>query len=130
MFGKGSKLYSIFKFKCPRCHEGDLYKSSLASMQGIYNMHEHCPKCGQRFEMEPGFYWGAMYIGYGLSSGYMLSAMVFFIFVLELTVNQSFTAAIAGGVFIVPLVARLARAIWINIYVKYNPNWKSTESNK
>lgn len=121
MFGKGSKLYSIFRFKCPHCHEGDLYKSSLASMQGIYNMHDSCPNCGQHFQMEPGFYWGAMYIGYGLSSGYMLSAMVFYIFVLNLTVNQSFAAAIVGGVFIVPLVARLARAIWINIYVKYDP---------
>ncbi|MFK7798434.1 MAG: DUF983 domain-containing protein [Aureispira sp.] len=121
MFGKGSKLYSISRFKCPRCHEGDLYKTSLSSMQGIYNMHEECPHCQQRFEMEPGFYWGAMYIGYGLSSGYMLTAMVICLFAFGFTVNQSFAAAIAGGVIIVPLIARLARAIWINIYVKYKP---------
>lgn len=121
MFGKGSKLYSIFRFKCPRCHEGDLYKTPLSSMQGIYNMHEACSHCKQPFEMEPGFYWGAMYIGYGLSSGYMLTAMVVCLFVFDFTVNQSFAAAIAGGVVIVPMVARLARAIWINIYVKYKP---------
>jgi uncharacterized protein (DUF983 family) len=127
MLGKGSKLYSIFRFKCPRCHEGDLYKTSLVEMQGIYNMHDRCPKCGQHFEMEPGFYWGAMYIGYGLSSAYMLSAMVLFLFVFDLTVNQSFAAAIAGGVVIVPVVARLARAIWINIYVKYDPNASSAK---
>lgn len=128
MFGKGSKLYSIFRFKCPRCHEGDLYKTPLASMQGIYNMHEHCPKCNQPFEMEPGFYWGAMYIGYGLSSAYMLTAMVIFIFVFDLSVNQSFAAAIAGGLIIVPIVARLARAIWININVKYDPKAASKEN--
>ncbi len=122
MFKKGSKLYSISKFKCPRCHEGDLYKSSLASMQGIYNMHDNCPKCNQDYQKEPGFYWGAMYIGYALSSGYMLSAMVLCIFVFDFTVNQSFATAIVGGFLFVPLVARLARAIWINIYVKYKPS--------
>lgn len=122
MFGKGSKLYSIFKFKCPHCQEGNLYKSPLSSMQGIYNMYDNCPKCGQRFQMEPGFYWGAMYIGYGISSAYMLTAMMVYLFVFDLTVNQSFAAAIIGGIFIVPIIARLARAIWINIYVKYNAN--------
>jgi len=119
MFKKGSKLYSIFNFKCPRCHEGNLYKSTLAEFKGIYNMHDSCPKCNQDYQKEPGFYWGAMYIGYGLSSGYMLTAMVIGLFVFDLSTNQSFIAAILGGVVIVPLVARLARAIWINIYVRY-----------
>jgi hypothetical protein len=91
-------------------------------MQGIYNMHDNCPKCNQDYQKEPGFYWGAMYIGYGLSSGYMLSAMVLCIFAFDFTVNQSFVTAIIGGVLFVPLMARLARAIWINIYVKYKPS--------
>jgi hypothetical protein len=91
-------------------------------MQGVYNMYDNCPKCHQDFQKEPGFYWGAMYIGYGLSSGYMLSAMVLCIFAFDFTVNQSFAAAIVGGVLFVPLIARLSRAIWINISVKYNPN--------
>ena len=71
--------------------------------------------------MEPGFYWGAMYVGYGLSSGYMLSAMMLLIFGFGLTVNQSFVIAILGAIVIVPMVARLARSIWIHIYVRYNP---------
>lgn len=119
LFKKGTKLYSITRFKCPRCHEGDLYKTPLASMQGIYNMNEKCPNCAQDFEKEPGFYWGAMYIGYALSSGYMLSAMLICLFVLDFSTNQSFATAIAGALIILPIVARLARAIWINIYVKY-----------
>lgn len=130
MFKKGSKLYSIARFKCPRCHEEDLFKTPLSSMQGIYNMHEECPNCKQSFQMEPGFYWGAMYIGYGLSSGYMLTATLLCIFLLGLTVNQSFGVAIVGGVFIVPLFARLARAIWINIYVKYQKQYSYEENYK
>ncbi len=122
MFGKGSKLYSAFNFKCPKCHEGNLFKSSLFSMEGIYNMHEDCPSCGQKFEIEPGFYWGAMYIGYALSSGYMLSGMTASILLLGLTVNQSFALVIFLGVLIVPLIARMARSIWINIYIHYDKN--------
>ncbi len=26
MFGEGTKLYSILRMKCPRCHEGDFFK--------------------------------------------------------------------------------------------------------
>lgn len=120
MFKKGSKLYSISKFKCPQCHEGDLYKSSI--IEGIYNMHEECTECNQSFEIEPGFYIGAMYIGYALNSGYMLIGMVLAIFLLDFSVNQSLLLVIFGGVFIMPWVARLARAIWINICVRYNKN--------
>ena len=118
MFRKGNKLYSVFNKKCPRCHEGDLFKSSILSFQGIYNMHENCTVCGQDFQKEPGFYWGAMYIGYMLSSGYMLSAMVICIFIFELSLTMSFVATIAAGLLIVPFFARMARSIWINIYVR------------
>jgi len=123
MFKRGSKIYSISKFKCPSCHEGNLYKTPLSSFKGIYNMHDKCTECGTDFQKEPGFYWGAMYIGYMLSSAYMLSSMLLLIFLLGLTVNQSFAVAILGAILIVPLVARLARSIWINIYVRYKgPN--------
>jgi uncharacterized protein (DUF983 family) len=122
MLKKGSKIYSISKFKCPGCHEGNLFKTPLSSFKGIYNMHDKCIECGEDFQKEPGFYWGAMYIGYMLSTAYMLSSMFSLIFFLKLTVNQSFVVAISGGVLIVPVVARLARSIWIHIYVRYKGN--------
>ncbi len=120
MLKRGSKLYAIRKYKCPRCHQGDLFKTSLASMQGVYNMYPNCPKCNQDFEMEPGFYWGAMYVGYGLYCFYMLGTIAVLIFGFGLTVNQSFGTALAIGVIMVPVIARLARVQWINIAVRYN----------
>lgn len=124
MFGKGSKLYSIFAMKCPRCNEGDLYKTSLKEFKGIYNMHESCTHCGQEYELEPGFFWGAMYVGYGLSSGYMLTSFALLIWGLGFSVNKSFAITIFFGLFIMPIIARLARAIWLNIYVHYNKDQK------
>lgn len=120
MLGRGNKLYSIFSFKCPKCHQGKLYKTPLSAFQGIYNMHDNCPKCKQKYELEPGFYWGAMYIGYGLSSAYMLLSCFILIVLLKFSLASAFIISILGAIPIVPLIARLARAIWININVSYN----------
>ena len=30
-------------------------------------MYEYCPKCGLRFEIEPGFFWAAMYVSYAFN---------------------------------------------------------------
>jgi uncharacterized protein (DUF983 family) len=120
MFKRGSKLYAIRKSKCPKCHQGDLFKTSLFLMQGVYNMYDKCEECGQDFQLEPGFYWGAMYIGYGLYSAYMLGTTGFFVFVVGLSPNQSFFAALLGGIIMIPYIARRSRVLWINIAVRYN----------
>jgi len=36
-------------------------------------MFEDCPKCNLHFEIEPGFFWGAMYISYAITVGIMLT---------------------------------------------------------
>lgn len=120
MFKRGSKLYAIRKYKCPRCHQGNLFKTSLASLEGVYNMYTKCEECEQDFEMEPGFYWGAMYIGYGLYCAYMLGSIAILFFGIGFTLNQSFFATLLGGIIMIPVITRLARAQWINIAVRYN----------
>lgn len=32
-------------------------------------MHEHCPHCGLKFEVEPGYFYAAMYVSYAFSVG-------------------------------------------------------------
>lgn len=130
MFKKGNKLHSVVHHKCPRCHEGKMFKSSLLEMKGIYNMHDNCTECGQDFQMEPGFYWGAMYIGYMLSSAYMLTSTFFYILMFGWSIGLSFTIMIIGGIIILPVIARLARVIWINIYVGYKPKQLSKNKSK
>ena len=118
---KGTKLYSISQFKCPKCHNGDLYPTRLSSLQKIFSMNKRCDHCGQDFEIEPGFYWGSMYIAYGLSSGFMLVGFALIFFFFDTTIIQTFF--IVGGILAIfyGLIFRLARAIWINIYVHYDP---------
>ncbi|MBP9690099.1 MAG: DUF983 domain-containing protein [Bacteroidia bacterium] len=35
-------------------------------------MNEFCPVCEVRFEIEPGFFWGAMYVSYSITTAFML----------------------------------------------------------
>ncbi|GAB3978960.1 hypothetical protein GCM10028806_43230 [Spirosoma terrae] len=44
-------------------------------------MHENCPVCGLRYEAEPGFFTGAMYVSYALYVATIVSSFVLFVVV-------------------------------------------------
>ncbi|MCW5906419.1 MAG: DUF983 domain-containing protein [Chitinophagales bacterium] len=130
MFGKGSKLYSIVGMKCPRCHEGPLWRSPFYKLK-LYDMHESCPVCGLKYEREVGFWWGAMYVAYTFSSGALLIVMLVTLLVLKWELPAVFTAVGITALIGFTYNARLARSAWINMVVHYNPNWrKENEENE
>lgn len=49
-----------------------MFKHPATDLKRFMEMHEFCPTCGLRFEIEPGFFWGAMYVSYALTTGIML----------------------------------------------------------
>ncbi len=53
--------------KCPSCRKGNMYKYSIFNLTKFTEMHKNCPVCGFKFEIEPGFFYGAMYVGYAIS---------------------------------------------------------------
>ena len=61
-----SQLQAVINCKCPRCRQGDMYTHSLFSLN-YASMHEHCPVCNLRYEIEPGFFWAAMYVSYAFN---------------------------------------------------------------
>jgi len=50
---------------CPRCRAATIFRKSI--FMGFPRMCEQCPNCGLKFEREPGYFLGAMYISYGLA---------------------------------------------------------------
>jgi len=52
------------KCLCPQCRTGYMFKFPAWNWLKAYDMHEDCSVCGLHFEVEPGFFWGAMYINY------------------------------------------------------------------
>jgi len=64
---KQSKLYGVLNLKCPACHTGSLFKSkSYFPLSQITDMPNQCSVCGEDYIRETGFYFGAMYISYGV----------------------------------------------------------------
>lgn len=57
MFKKGTKIYSIAKGKCPKCHEGDFFKYKFTfNPSKITQLHDNCPNCNLKYMMEPSFF--------------------------------------------------------------------------
>ena len=69
---KPNKALSILQGKCPRCQSGKVFKYRPVNLQKFTDMNDNCPVCGLHFEIEPGFFWGAMYISYAITTGMML----------------------------------------------------------
>jgi hypothetical protein len=84
-------------------------------------MHDRCSNCGLRFNREPGYFLGAMYISYGLA----LAAIVAFGAVLwALTSWRLDKIAICAVLLFLPFVPTLtllSRVLWIYLDQKIDP---------
>ena len=125
---KGNKLYSIFTFTCPRCHEGKLFKHRRTYAKGFTELNKKCAVCKEDFEREPGFYFGAAYVSYALTVALWVALYVA-LTVFDLIGLMEFSFFDDGILFLVtgvillilllPLIYRFSRVIWINFFVKY-----------
>jgi len=86
-------------------------------------MPHRCKVCEQKFEPEPGFYYGAMFISYIISSFFYLTIAAACILWLGWTVNQSFVLIIAFAIVTYLWFLRISRSLWIHIVVGYDPNF-------
>ena len=122
---KRSLTQSLFGMKCPRCREGDLFKTSTISFQKPFEMLDSCPTCKQRYNPEPGYYYGAMFISYIFWGWFSILFCLTLVFLLNWSVNSAFVLLIIiSSVFFV-WIFRVSRSIWIHINVKYRPDYKS-----
>ena len=120
LLGKGSKLYSIFGMKCPRCHEGDFFKTKNPySLKHLSEMHNRCPVCNQNYEPEPNFYYGAMYVSYAYTVAIFVAVYV----TCKVFIGLSFWTSISILALVLlaigPYLFRISRVTWLNFFVKY-----------
>ena len=120
MFGKGSKLYSIFNSKCPQCQEGNFFKHPLSfNILKTTLAEETCSHCNIKYMREPSFFYGAMYVGYALSVAIAVALFIISHIFIGLSLIASFIFLSVGLVLLAPWTLRLSRMIWINIFIKY-----------
>ncbi|GAB4380504.1 MAG: DUF983 domain-containing protein [Salibacteraceae bacterium] len=120
---KGDKLYSIIYMKCPQCHEGDLYPvRNPYNFKYLFAMNTRCDKCGLKYELEPSFFYGAMYVNYALSVA--ISVAVFLIMFLS-GIEWPLWAYVVGVMIslfgLSPVTFRIGKSIYLNFFIHYNP---------
>ncbi|MBG8555391.1 DUF983 domain-containing protein [Hymenobacter sp. BT594] len=77
-------------------------------------MYEACPVCTQHYEPEVGFYWGAMYISYGLSVGIVvLVGLTLYYLAGDPPVWVYITSVAFAVILLTPLLFRYARALML-----------------
>ena len=130
MLKKGSKLNSILTGSCPKCHEESMYlEKNPYKMGKIFEMHETCSHCGTRYKIEPSFFYGAMYVSYGLSIAFGVASFIIANVFIGLGLIHSFIAIVATLVLTFPIILRLSRNIWINMFVQFDKDWKAKKIN-
>ena len=77
MLKKGSKLNSILTGSCPRCQNESMYldKNPL-HFSKLLKMKEKCSHCSLKYLIEPSFFYGAMYVSYGLNVALGVAAFI------------------------------------------------------
>ena len=122
IFQPGSKTYSIFHLKCPRCHEGDTFETGSWSFKKSFDMYQRCPKCDLDYFPEPGFYYGSMYVSYAVSVLVMFIPAGIAYFVFDAGFWAMFSLVLGIYISMFPFIFRWARNIWLNIFVTYSPS--------
>jgi len=84
-------------------------------------MNKKCPVCGQRFEPEPGFYYGAMFISYIFMGFISLGLTGLMVFYFKFSIELAFGILLAALALIFLWNLRFSRSIWIHLVVKYDP---------
>jgi uncharacterized protein (DUF983 family) len=119
---KGLKLYSMITGACPVCHEESMYKETNPyKLKYIQDMHERCSHCGTKYQIEPSFFYGAMYVSYGLGVAAAVATFIITYVFLDLEVMTAFLSIIGVLVVLMPILMRLSRNIWINLFFSYKP---------
>lgn len=99
--------------KCPKCERGNIYKQS--NLFAFSKMYPSCKACKYKFEIEPGYFYGAMYVGYGLS---VVEAIITYV------ISQFFVESIyilialifCSLIVMAPINFRFSRVLWMYIF--------------
>ncbi len=125
MLKKGSKLNSILTGTCPRCQNESMYldKNPL-HFSKILKMNEKCSHCGLKYQIEPSFFYGAMYVSYGLNVALSIAAFIVSYLVLNSSLKVAFISILISNVVLFPFVLRWARNIYINMFVSFDEKYR------
>ncbi len=127
-------LWSMFTMKCPRCRIGNMYRQNnpyrKLSLRSIFDMPEHCPVCQQKYDIEPGFWYGTGYVSYGLAVAISIASFILWVLLIGISTedNRIFYWLLFNAILLIslqPWLMRLSRAVYIRFFIKYDPDFEN-----
>ncbi len=120
---KGTKVYSIFTGACPKCHQESMYKTKNPYvLSDVLKINDKCSHCNTRYRLEPSFFYGSMYVSYGVGIAFAVAAFVISYLFLETSLLTAFISIVVTMIVFGPIIMRLSRNIWINLFMSYDKN--------
>lgn len=111
-------LSRALRLRCPLCGEGRLFRNYL-------RMEKNCSHCGIKFEREPGFFLGSIYINYGVTA--LIVAVAYPILLFKKVVSETplLVGALAFTLFFPILLFPFARSLWLGFDQWQDPRTKT-----
>ena len=112
-----SQIHSMFTYACPSCNSKTIYKNP--QFFRFSEMNDSCASCQFKFDKEPGFFYGAMYLSYGLAVAQSVAAFVLCQFIFEETFDLRLIPILISTILVfAPFNYKLSRVIWIYLFRK------------
>ncbi len=124
----GGEFRNALQLKCPKCRKADLFYFPILKFRRMYTMKDNCSCCGQKYMLEPGFFYGAMFLSYIMSSFFMLIS--FFVLKLSLGLKtwDTFGLVLILMILMYFYVFRVSRSIWLHFFLHYDPTVKCQDT--
>jgi uncharacterized protein (DUF983 family) len=107
-------IRDILDTRCPKCRKENMFIHRALKLQKMLKMHAKCPKCGQNFIPEPGFYFGAMYFSYAINVALMTTFGVAYEVVFDPdNVLYTLLSVLLPPLLLAPWNFRISRAIML-----------------
>jgi uncharacterized protein (DUF983 family) len=115
-------LTSMLRLRCPRCRQGKLFTvANPYNFKRMNDMPDQCPACGQDFEIEPGFYFGATYVSYAINVAWLIPTFLTTRFIIGWEYRTFVIIMFCLLPILVPLIFRVSRSIWLHLFVRFDP---------
>ncbi len=120
---KDSLSFAIINAKCPQCRTGDMFKHKWWKVSKFTQFYQNCTVCNLRFEREPGFFYGAMFVSYAMIVAMVATVWVILYFIFR---NPAFkiyiTVIIVLNIVLLPLFFRYSRVLYLHAFGGVNFN--------
>jgi uncharacterized protein (DUF983 family) len=110
----------MFGLKCPRCRKGDLFiRNGLIVYTDMLDMEDTCPNCNLKYDLEPGFWLGALWTSYPIVILIELPFLITALLVDGTAMWLCFLGLVLAFFIAWPLMLRLGRSFWIHLNVPF-----------